>query len=74
MCDILILDYFLFDGNNVYFYYILINEVLNNSDEIKCVFTFSIFSMKKFVPTAMKHTFRIFSVVLWDYVLPKHKI
>ena len=27
------------------FYYILINEILRNIDEIKCVFSFSIFSL-----------------------------
>ena len=30
---------------NESFYYILINDILENIDEIKCVFSFSVFSL-----------------------------
>jgi hypothetical protein len=46
---------------------ILINEILRNFDELKCVFAFSVFYLKKF--TALKHIFRIFTDVLPHFFL-----
>jgi hypothetical protein len=54
---------------NLIIHYILINEILRNLDEIKCVFSFSVFSLLKFICTAVKHIFRIFTGVLSDYFL-----
>jgi hypothetical protein len=38
-------------------YYILINEILRNIDEIICVFSFSVFHFKKFIFNCSKTYF-----------------
>ena len=53
--------------HNIYIYYILKNEILENIDEIKCVFFY--FHCKNLFFTAVKHIFRIFTGLLPDYFL-----
>jgi hypothetical protein len=48
-------------------YYILMNEKLRNIDEIKCVFSFSEFSLKNIIFHVCETYIRIFTGVLSDF-------
>jgi hypothetical protein len=64
-------------GDIIFLYYKLLNEKLRKTDEIKCLFSVSIFSQQKIFFTVVKHI-SVFSLVscqtTFCCILPIYKI